>query len=544
MEGDDHGSSVKSMDWNMKWMKRMKRTKRIYASTSVLMAGRSVKGMDWNMKKRFTSRPVSKKACCSVDRLTSLPDELVSRILSMLPTKDVVATQVLCKKMRRLAFWITSVDLDDSPLSHCRNSPHLPDRFPLFASFVDHVFNNLSHPLTRFRLHLGGDKSKDSTCHTCYRYGVCFPDLQPSRLYTWITYPLAHHGLRELDISFHVSYTSRCQFPPQLFTCQSLEVLKLDSNLNLDGAEISLISLPNLKRLHLYSFLIVRDDFLTKLVSSCPSLEDLECGHCQWTHSDRLAVSSPSLRRLVLIIFKHGCDDERNSNLVVIDTPNLQYFHYDDNLAFHYSITNMNALIQANLSVALPLQFGSEELSYQTQLSLVRLVSNVQHLSLLGCCVENIYFGGETKDRLPMFHNLKTLELGWNAYPARWDKTLLEILACSPNLETLAFPEGFFFGKERKNVEAKVADLEKQGWGSSETPLCFRSNLKRIMIRNYYGMAREFYIIKFLLQKASILNFLEIICFSGRGHFVPIDEVASTLMELPRASMTCSVRVL
>ncbi|XP_074267515.1 F-box/LRR-repeat protein At4g14103-like [Silene latifolia] len=389
MQGDNHGSSVK-------------------------------RSMDWNTKKRFTSRLVSKKACRSVDRLTSLPDELVSRIVSLLPTKDVAATQVLCKSMRRLAFTcLTSVDLDDSPLSHCQHYPHLPDRFPLFVSFVDHVLNNLTlsgQPLTRYRLHVGGGKRKNS-CLFGSCYGPCFPGLQPSRLKTWISYPLAHRGLRELDLSFHVRNPCDCRLPHQLFACHFLEMLKLDSNLKLDGDEFSLISLPNLKRLHLYSFLIVRDDFLTKLVSGCPSLEDLECAYCEWFHSDRLAVCSQSLRRLVLIINKYGHDDDRNSDLVVINTPNLQYFHYDDNLAFHYSVTNMNALVQANLDVRLPLRFDSAGisyavLSYRIQLSLVRLVSNVQHLSLLGCFVEYIYFGGESKDELPMFHNLKTLRVG------------------------------------------------------------------------------------------------------------------------------------
>ncbi|XP_074268522.1 F-box/LRR-repeat protein At2g42730-like [Silene latifolia] len=178
----------------------------------------------------------------------------------------------------------------------------------------------------------------------------------------------------------------------------------------------------------------------------------------------------------------------------------------------------MNALVQANLDVRLPLRFDSAGisyavLSYRIQLSLVRLVSNVQHLSLLGCFVEYIYFGGESKDQLPMFHNLKTLELGWNSCAARWDKTLLEILACSPNLETPSFPEGFF--ADLAYIQGGVADLENQGWESTEaTPLCFQSNLKRIVIQYYYGTTRELNIIKFFLQKASILHELDI-CLSG-----------------------------
>ncbi|KAK9733947.1 hypothetical protein RND81_04G102800 [Saponaria officinalis] len=85
--------------------------------------------MDW--KSKTCSR--KKLSNANADRLTSLPDELLCRILCMLPTKDAAATLVLSKRMRKAFSWITTFDLDDSPIS--RSLPKLPSFNWAFSSF-------------------------------------------------------------------------------------------------------------------------------------------------------------------------------------------------------------------------------------------------------------------------------------------------------------------------------------------------------------------------------------------------------------------------
>uniref|UniRef100_A0A803MVM0 F-box/LRR-repeat protein 15/At3g58940/PEG3-like LRR domain-containing protein n=1 Tax=Chenopodium quinoa TaxID=63459 RepID=A0A803MVM0_CHEQI len=61
--------------------------------------------------------------------------------------------------------------------------------------------------------------------------------------------------------------------------CETLEVLKIDVNLCLDLAYIMpSFRLPNLKLLHLCVSFISEDDFVPRLVASCPVLEDLTVG--------------------------------------------------------------------------------------------------------------------------------------------------------------------------------------------------------------------------------------------------------------------------
>ncbi|KAK9668212.1 hypothetical protein RND81_13G041600 [Saponaria officinalis] len=375
---------------------------------------------------------------CSMDRLTSLPDELVTRILSMLPTRDAAATQVVSKRMSRAFCWITTVDLDDSPVSH------LVERFSLFEPFIDNVLHKLSQsqqPLTRFRLCLGADKTM-RTCffksHTCKR--ACFPE--PARLHAWISYPLAQCGLRELDLRFHLKNPAESKLPPEIFARQSLEVLRLDINFEINGdTDIPVICLPNLKLLHLRSLVFAEDDFVTRLVSNCPALEDLSIT-CWWLKAGSLIISSNSLRRFVFDIFKYE-NEEENSDLVLIDTPNLQYFNYSDNLAFNY-ILHLNDLVEACIYVSHPLQFGTFETSFRKQLSLARALSNVKHLSLLRWSIEGFYYAAKVKDPLPMFRNLRSLKLGTlcdSLCSARWDLVLLLIFHRSSLLEELVFEE-------------------------------------------------------------------------------------------------------
>ncbi|XP_074282269.1 F-box/LRR-repeat protein At4g14096-like [Silene latifolia] len=364
------------------------------------------------------------KRCCnnssllqpfSEDRLTRLPDELLTRILSMLPTKDAAATQVLSKRMRRVFCWITSVDLDDSPVSHCVEYPHLVERSSLFESFVDNVLHKLSlseQPLTRFRLRSGGDKttflrSWNSCQHRCGP--TCFPNLEPSRLYAWITYPLAHCGLRELDLSFHVPNFAEFKFPPGLFARQSLEVLTLDCNLEINSStEIPPICLPNLKILNLHSFVFNDHDFVTRIVSNCPALEDLTITYCLWEKADRLVISSHSLQRFSYSVLRKEEVRDKCNDLVHIDTPNLQYFRYSDNLAIKYNI-NMNALAEACIYVPEP-EFFTCEAAFLNQLSLARALSNVKYLSMWGwfpkVCLSTFFILAGLYVTLFFFHHI------------------------------------------------------------------------------------------------------------------------------------------
>ncbi|KAK9741415.1 hypothetical protein RND81_03G103900 [Saponaria officinalis] len=485
------------------------------------------------------------------DRLNDLPDELLTQILSMLPTKDASAMQVLSKRMRRAFTYITSLNIDNSPVSLCPNKPFHAKHSPMFDSFVDNVlqkFSNFGKPLTRFRLFLGEDNTrhyhfleKRNDCES----KICYSNLEPARLNMWISYPLAYSSLTELDLSFHLSNPDDFVIPVGIFTCRSLEVLKLDSNLEIDDNEFPLICLPNLKLLHLRSFVFTDDVFLTRLVSSCPDLKDLSITYCSaWPDLHRLTISSCSLRRLVLDVWNYVTDDIHRGD-VLIDTPNLEYFDYDDFLATSYSV-HMNGLAKTCIRIVTQLVHLDGDTCFRSQLSLVTAFSHVQHLSLLGYCVENVYFSGELKDQLPVFHALKTLELD-AFFHARWDIVLSLFLRRSPLLETLIFPKGLCVDIDGNFVcsslileDKRMSREEAKAWRTNETiPSSCMTRLKRIQVNDCYERNRELNMIRFFLRQAPALTELVICVYEG---FNPI-ALQRQLEQVLRASTSCSITV-
>ncbi|XP_074319207.1 F-box/LRR-repeat protein At4g14103-like isoform X2 [Silene latifolia] len=469
-----------------------------------------------------------------VDRMSSLPDDLLFRILSRLSTKDAAVTTVLSKKMHRLFPWMTTLDFHDSPISHCLKSPYQLPRVLTFKLFVDSVLKaSLSPYLTRFRLRFGGDlltRYNDGCNSINHCEDDCFPHMDPSHLNAWISFPLTRTWIKEIDLCIHIR--NYCQLPPQLFTCQTLEVLKLDVSLDLSlVSNLPTFFLPNLKVFHLFATDFNLGDIVSRIVSSCPLLEELDvCGW--WVVADYITISSPSLRSLHIFI---NNDNFCASKVVLIDTPNLQYFTYAAYLASSYSITPMNALVDATIVIKNAIQ--DPEPSFPVMLSLVRAAHNVQRLSLECLSVETLGLGN-LKDQLPVFHNLRHLDLSCGCY-TKWNKVLLQLLHRSPILETLVFPEGLVVGPTHLSMDREAADLERLYFSTTqEIPSCCSTSLKRIEIETYWGTERELELVRFLLRSASVLE--ELVISECQVNQVSLER---KLTQLPRASWACSIRV-
>ncbi|XP_010687893.2 F-box/LRR-repeat protein At4g14103 [Beta vulgaris subsp. vulgaris] len=462
------------------------------------------------------------------DRISSLPDVLLAEILSLLSTKDAVATSVLSTRWRYAYTWVASLDFDDSPISHCVQYPHMKDIFPVFKIFVDKVLEAFqsSENISTFRLHFGRSKCCDKLSR-CEKH--CFPDVEPVNLSTWLCFPLTH-GVRKLDICAHVREPHA--LPSAIFTCQTLEVLKLNVNLDLE-LPLSLC-LPNLKECHLTLKEFPTDkSVLSSLVSSCPSLEQLDLLGI-WLPIYTIKIRSTSLRRLSLRNYLWECPRQK----VVLDVPNLEYLLYDEvaswNLTSHFS-----ALVEAQVNISCPPTCQDE---VESVLSLVSPLANVQRLYLMRGCVEVLSLSN-FEHQLPNFHNLRHLQLGCE-YHVYWYKMLMELLRCAPLLEILTFTEGIIDHVLRYEAEEypEMSKLECESWsGSQIIPSCLRSHLKRIVINDYEGTKWELEMVKYFLKNASVLEELVVTCHESMAMADRI-SLGSTFQKLSRASMACSVK--
>ncbi|KAJ3690757.1 hypothetical protein LUZ61_019921 [Rhynchospora tenuis] len=188
------------------------------------------------------------------DRISDLPDALLTHILSYLPTKEAVQTCLLSKQWRKVWASVPVLDFDfadflsDDIFSPGKNVTVQTECYNNFVQFVDAVLRQAQH-LDRFRLVW---QCQDNYYRYCdfpvKRWILLVLQKRPRVLSIYIQSP---------PVSAHV--------PDLAFTCSSLEEMKLRfDNLWFHVLNPVLVCLPLLRKLNL------------ELRVSAPSLQYLE----------------------------------------------------------------------------------------------------------------------------------------------------------------------------------------------------------------------------------------------------------------------------
>ncbi|XP_074265951.1 F-box/LRR-repeat protein 13-like [Silene latifolia] len=208
------------------------------------------------------------------DRLSSLPDAILIEILSLLPLKAVIITDVLSRRWRHLWTHLISVRFQNPFFKS------LSDFYPTF----NEIMRKLSSPLIQtFILEFGvfHGRSYHQIMIDSWIRQVCERSVRHLKL----TCP---QSLGSADYVFEV--------PSCIFQTTSLVSIDLRSNLANNSADP--VRLPNLKKLNVY-VTPWQCVWLGKLIDVCPLLEDLSF---KVTSSSNEAIvfncSSPNLKRL------------------------------------------------------------------------------------------------------------------------------------------------------------------------------------------------------------------------------------------------------
>ena len=232
------------------------------------------------------------------DRMWYLPDDILIRILSLLPTKEIARTSLLSKAWRKLTpFSSLSVLMFQSPdFFHSRRK-----NFDV-SSFINAIDSSLrlrqkDVSLARLRLRLHLDDIK-------------------SLIDSWIDAAL-ERKVKELDLYLQPRFVAEpYDLPAKIFSATTITVLSLEQcRLEICGA----IDLPALRKLCLRQ-IQCDEQAIRQLISSCPLIEDLNiasCGGLQKLHVSGLA----NLHRLQVTC----CYDLRR---IEIDAPSLQHLLY------------------------------------------------------------------------------------------------------------------------------------------------------------------------------------------------------------------------
>ncbi|CAG7897652.1 unnamed protein product [Brassica rapa] len=335
------------------------------------------------------------------DKISQLPDDLLLKVLTFLPTKVAVSTSILSKRWEFLWMWLPKLEYDDSEYSP-------GERYKLY-SFID-----LSLPLHKApvieRLRLNFDV-----------YGRSYRAYSIEKL----VLIAVTRCVRELSVTLVSMPYKFARLPSNLFTCKSLVILELTGPIFVNVPRM--VYLPSLKFLILGCMVYSNEKSLHQLLSHCPVLEDLVLERNDEDNNSpfTLSVIVPSLQRLTLKISR-GYHFEG----LVINTPSLMYFKIldyleeyarDDNSNYSYYFEDTPKLEEADI-----------ESTYPDINKFVRSIRSVKRLSLcirVNADEEALYHEGIVFDQL---QHLKLCSCGPN-----WSKLLVRLLKDSPLLRDL-----------------------------------------------------------------------------------------------------------
>ncbi|KAL1195212.1 putative FBD-associated F-box protein [Cardamine amara subsp. amara] len=407
-----------------------------------------------------------------MDRISNLSDDLLLKILSTFPTKDVVATTLLSKRWKFLWTMVHKLDFDDNwecyyldqdYNKHDVNSD--PSKYGSFVQFVDRVMVLHKAPVL--------ETLKFKVGHWCNSEDMAH----------WIRIGIVRH-FRELEISHSVGYNGyRHQsilLPRSLYMYAKLEVLKLTNMIDLDVPTD--VCLPSLKSLHLLRVEYKTDECHRKLLSGCPVLEELVVDKSENSYMKNFYVVMSSLERLS-ILDTWGYEKDGFVPKVVINAPSLKYLKIIDLTGNHlYCLSeNMPDLAEANVNII-----------HESLEMLMGSLTSVKRLSLC------LAVSASMLERRIVFNQLVHLEL-CGCGPKWWD-LLTWMLQSSPKLHVLKLENC----KERSRCS--VNPIEGH-WGQpNSVPECLRLHLNTFKWKRYDGRREEKKLVAYILNNARCLN--------------------------------------
>ncbi|KAG7603112.1 putative F-box/FBD/LRR-repeat protein [Arabidopsis thaliana] len=439
----------------------------------------------------------TKRGVTSQDSISLLPDDLLCRILSNLPTKVAVRTSVLSKRWKRFSLSVPLLEFNVS-------------EFHGYYEFARVVHGFL-------------DTSRETCIH---KLKLAFEKKQHDRSYLtqWI-HNAVKRKVQHLDIG-RWSYLGQELIPHSLYTCETLVSLRLH---NVSLPDFDHVSLPRLKTMHLIDNIYPNDALLENLISSCPVLEDLNVSRDVENIVKVLRVRSLSLKSLILALDgdRYG-DIEDDSWEVVIDAPRLSYLSLRDDQSKSFVLSSVTSPAKVDIDVTF---------------DVVRSV--LKNFLLTRSVVRNFFTRlSSVRDMTMSGTTLKVLSRYMRHEPLPQFPNMIQFYAvfCNSDLEKL--PN---FLESCPNLKSLVLELEEFKKNdllilSSSIPKCLRSSLEHVEIHTpISGAEAEMKLVKYFLENSAVLKkfTLQLGCKRMDEESIIFKE----LLRFRRCSASCEVVV-
>ena len=280
------------------------------------------------------------------DRISELPDALISHILSFLHTKEAVRTSILSTKWKQQ--W-----------THVPKLKFVPRDYPIGINRVL-LFRGSSNIQT-FNLALTDSLAQRQK-------------LDYALIECWIDTAIWRNVV-EVVLCVHCQ-DQNMELPRSVFTCKTLKVLKLDSYFVLNPPTTGYF--PSLKVLDI---MVCHFDtsVLERIFSNCPVLEELAVMFSFVDGGGDISISAPELKKLKICCL-NWLDENEEKYSFHINAPKLENFglgmhHYQHLSAFLFHF-NVDPQFKANI------RLNTGEKQYDSKIAILDAISSVKHLSL------------------------------------------------------------------------------------------------------------------------------------------------------------------
>ncbi|GER43030.1 F-box/RNI-like/FBD-like domains-containing protein [Striga asiatica] len=347
----------------------------------------------------------------SVDRLSSLPDDVKCHILSFLSTKLSVATSVLGRRWRFLWAHVPCLNFsrNDFP-DETEDSDISEDDFTGQTKYSDIIH----------RVILLHEAKRMDT----FMLDFDFMDCNEYHLETWINFAIKRN-VRNLYLDVHL-HMGICP-PRPLFTCQTIVDMRIYRCVEIRSSLY--IHLPSLKKLYLYDADFENDEALPHLLSGCPLLEKLSmCVHLREKEKylGCINVSSPTLKKLKIDLV-HMFEDDIPDYRILINAKALRYLcMVNCHLGCVTNLANMTSLAEACIRVEGPFYLFVDIGSNSNVVKFLDSLCNVKCLRMTSYGAEEMAF--DALERISLFERGSTAcQLGFYSGIARVSVCRLQV---------------------------------------------------------------------------------------------------------------------
>uniref|UniRef100_A0A0D3C9W9 F-box domain-containing protein n=1 Tax=Brassica oleracea var. oleracea TaxID=109376 RepID=A0A0D3C9W9_BRAOL len=411
------------------------------------------------------------------DRISELPESLLTHILSYLPTKHSVKTSVLSTRWKNLWLNVPALDL------HCEDFPYREEEEEAVLGFLDRLLEfEPGSRLLKVTVECGSVEDIEGL---------------RDRISTVI-----HRGPQHLDFESFTEYRDHDDafidyIPLNLYTSRTLVSLKLTfSGLEDPG----FVWMPCLKSMTLVKVHFHYAADLEKLVSGCPVLEELTLVRNMdpilvGTDEKIMRVRSGSLKRF-RVPFWHGkrCRSSVKCTLE-IDAPMLEHMtigedHYDSVM-----VKNLTSLFMVDLGIKFAVKFGEfvdpGDLSKRNEIRyFLSGVSSAKHMIISEKTVKALELYSNV-GLIPKFNYLSRLEA---VFPYKLLQFLPAFLECCPNLKHLILE--VYYSREMEDA-----------FELTNVPGCFLSTLQCVQLRRIHEWEEEeMKVATYFLENAAVLK--------------------------------------